>query len=72
MKAIVKTVDGGEFTFIGAIVKDLKAYYTQDSGTFLAKPLMWVGNGETFINFDHVISIQFFEMETEVGLSEFK
>lgn len=66
MKAIVKTVDGGEFTFIGAIVKDLKAYYTQDTGAYLSKPIGWVGTGEMFINFDHVVSVKFVGMETEV------
>lgn len=72
MKAIVKTVDGSEFTLIGDKVDYLHSYLRRTVCSFQAPTLLWIGDDETFINTARVVSIQFVETETEVELSEFK
>lgn len=61
MEAIVKTIDGGEFTMTGDLVTNLYTFLTQKKGMSFSVPIMWVGDGETFINFTHVVSVRFLE-----------
>lgn len=63
MKAIVKTVDGNEFTITGDLATNIYTYLTQNKGASLSLPLLWVGDGEAFLNFANAVNVKFIETE---------
>jgi hypothetical protein len=59
MKAIVKMINGEEFTITGDIASSIHGYFTQKEGANLALPIVWVGDDSCVINFNHAISVKF-------------
>lgn len=76
MRALVKTIDGKEIELIGdqSELSRIYSLFKHKTGGYAYKvpPFLWLtlDNGEAFLNLTCVVSVQFFEMETEVGINE--
>lgn len=60
-KMVVKMVSGAEITATGDVVSSVHAYFNGNSGTHANLPIGWVSIGNSAINLQHAISIQFSE-----------
>lgn len=59
MKAIIKMINGEEFTVTGDIVNDLHVYFTDKTGAVVKNSLGWLSTSDDAINLKHAVSIKF-------------
>ncbi|MDQ0270754.1 hypothetical protein [Cytobacillus purgationiresistens] len=59
MKAIIKMVNGEEFTVTGDLVSDLHDYFTGPTGAVEKIPIGWLSTPIDAINLKHAVSIKF-------------